>query len=553
MQIDIHYDPSNAIPPFRAKLGRITVLIGANGAGKSKLLNTVMDKCVSIVGGNKIMRLHPLGHLGDVGFEHPDLLSQTQKKLSEQVVSHTRAAANDARFYIKENQILSVLHAKDAKDERDELTAFHKHKKAPEENPAPPARVSNFELLCDIFNAIVDVKLTFDRDTQHFAVDTKRQPSHRYTIDKLSSGEKWIFRTLPALLQYQDEDMVVFVDEPETMLNEQLAVDFWTHIENIRPNWKFVYATHNVSFAARQSVENLFLLKSTFEEPQKISHVSELNSEDKRSLLGIGPRLAQTKNALFVEGKDASLDVPFYSALLNRQDILISSIGGSKDVIKATTQSGYWENLQLENLNIIGAIDRDFLKEEEKLPSHVVSMNLHDLEAHLCLPQLLSEIGAITGGETSVERYETLIFAHARSFQKETVFQHLDRLFPSSRTISVPKEMRNEADLNGISGLYIQQRKELVRSIEDEYSDSVISTKILEISSSIQTAIDGDIASDILVWFSGKRLIYSLCEVSQVRDPNQIVNLMKIHNLVEEIPELLALKGKLNVLFPNEE
>jgi ABC-type cobalamin/Fe3+-siderophores transport system ATPase subunit len=549
MEITIAHNPNLAIPPFAGTLRRVTAFLGANGAGKSKLLDAVMDAVLAQVGHQNIIRLMPIMDLGDQEFVNSVPVDHAEKQIADHIINTVRQPNNSYRFYIHENQILQALHAIDVEADRAERDAYHRHREDPQGVPYPGRLTSSFDEMCTIFNTVVDVRLSFNRRSGRFEARSTRYASGPYSIDRMSSGEKWIFRALPAFIKFKDRPMVVFVDEPETLLNEQLAVDFWTYIEEQRPNWTFVYATHNISFAGRQSINDLYLLRSPAQNPQRLGHISELTRDDRRALLGIAPRLALSRKALFVEGEDQSIDVPFYRTVLDHNDVLISSVGGSQSVKLATAQTGYWQQLKLEDLTVRGFVDRDFMVLANALPQHVASLALHDLEAYLCLPSLLSKIAAFTAGEKSEQVYADLVIAHCLAVKEATVYKHTDRLFLAADTISVPKSKRTSFSAGMISDSYIARRDELFSGATARYNDAYIRNKVTEVVGKIETALERKDVISLLSWFSGKGLIEKLCEKAMLRDKSHAILMMREHKLVEQVAELKALRAELQGLF----
>lgn len=544
MKITIPGAEAKALAPFDHELGRTTVFLGANGTGKTKLLNEIVTKVSAQVGQKNVLQLSPVGVVQNQKFSLSGPSDPSEQQLLQQHKSSFSGSVIK-KGVLNEAIVFNALNKLDFDRKSEEMKLYRLHRENPKENRLFPEAKSVFDEVCEFFNEIAEVRLKFDAENGTFSVSPQKFTAPDYQVSELSSGESWIFRILPTFIKFQEDPIVLFVDEPETALNEQLAVDFWTFLEDSRPNWRFVYATHNVNFAARDNVDDIFMTRSPAEEPVKISSVADLAPDEKRKLLGTGPRLSVAPKALFVEGKNSSVDVPFYQAILDDGQVLVSSIGSSNDVKKAVDQSGYWERLHVNTTDIVGCIDRDYNRivvESEK----IAMLDLHDAEAYLCLPGLLTKIASKTAGETNCDPYVERIVKHAEDHKLATIFRHLDKKFPiGNGFISVPKSERVVEDVAEIPLLYSAKRNGLLAQLASDVTDDVIGVKFREITRSIDAAIEEKDIVEILKWFSGKSLFNNLKDLAEIRSTNQAIKLIRQNHFVCEIAELAALRDKL--------
>jgi len=68
-----------------------------------------------------------------------------------------------------------------------------------------------------------------------------------YKLREMSDGERSILYLAARVLHARAG--FVLVDEPELHLHTRLAVEFWSEMERMRPECRFIYVTHDLSFA----------------------------------------------------------------------------------------------------------------------------------------------------------------------------------------------------------------------------------------------------------------------------------------------------------------
>ena len=204
-------------PNIDAKFGRITVIIGANGTGKSSLLNSLSADYTFMPDFNKIAR------------------HSRQPAKSLTVNSPTSMAGLLCRndFEARVHKVLFDLlkGLKDARAYANELESWDG-----QPGTKPTRGVREIEKLFSLFSGVFpSIRLRLkDVPPEPMQLVCNRNGSE-YDAHALSDGERETLFLLAALLFGSDPKSIFLVDEPELHLHASLADWLWTQIESDRP------------------------------------------------------------------------------------------------------------------------------------------------------------------------------------------------------------------------------------------------------------------------------------------------------------------------------
>ncbi len=81
-----------------------------------------------------------------------------------------------------------------------------------------------------------------------------------YQLRQMSDGERTILYMAARVLTA--EQSVILVDEPELHMHSRLSVQFWDEAEKLRPDCRFVYVTHDLSFALSRRKPTVLIARS---------------------------------------------------------------------------------------------------------------------------------------------------------------------------------------------------------------------------------------------------------------------------------------------------
>jgi AAA domain, putative AbiEii toxin, Type IV TA system len=320
--------PSHMIP---ARAGRITAVVGANGAGKSALGYWLQQN----VAGAPVKRL--IAHRR-LWFEHagPNITSadrvstkQNMAAWSNQPDSRWLDHANPQRAGVVLFDLLAKVNERNAR-----LAALHDGGASSEEverevEPSLLVRVNRI-----LSQAHLDVELVLTEQATFDTVSAER--GARYPISQMSDGEKSAL-LLAAEVIAGPERSVQIVDEPERHLHRAISAGLIEAIAAERPDCHFVILTHDLDLAASlpKSTTQLAVLSGcewSGDRPvgwdlHLVDEDTRLPESARRAILG------GRRKILFLEGEPHSLDLHLYALLFPGWTLMPT--GGCGQVIRA--------------------------------------------------------------------------------------------------------------------------------------------------------------------------------------------------------------------------
>lgn len=215
--------------------------------------------------------------------------------------------------------------------------------------------------------------------------------NNTYNVNAMSDGEKVsLYYILHVILA--SEDSYIIVDEPETFLNTSVANRLWNSLEEIRPDCKFIYLSHNIDFImSRKLAKLIWCVEYTYPNNWVLKDVEfQDNLLPKELIISL---LGAQKTILFCEGNVGEVsDYSFYSALFSDK-VFVYPVGGHREVIQyvrkfnSSLLNGYY--------SAVGIIDHDFLSEEtidDYLKDKIFTLPFNEIEMALLCDELLESI-----------------------------------------------------------------------------------------------------------------------------------------------------------------
>ena len=364
---------------FIAKIDSTTVIIGANGAGKTSLINELRK--------NSIDEMYVL--------PAQKLLYFVSNTFGRDSINKDQYIANLKNVETKYN----TIQIQTQKIEDDFSSAFTKlitlwvkdFAKVMTDNARGVGEVSIalLDRVEQIWNQIFP-EITFYPEPNDRVLEVIRN-GNKYSINGLSDGERCVLFYIGNVLLAPENSYIV-VDEPETFLNAAVYNELWDLLISERPDCQFIFASHNMDFVQSRTNATYIWCKK-FEAPYDFDY--EQLEEFQEFPLNLLAEVSGTrKPILFCEGTKNSIDYQIYSKLFS-EFCFVKPVQGHKQVIQHTKA---YNNLQLLHGNTAyGIIDNDWMNEssiqEQKeqnifvLPFNEVEMMLVD-EAVVksCLP-----------------------------------------------------------------------------------------------------------------------------------------------------------------------
>lgn len=334
---------------FIAKIDSTTVIIGANGAGKSSLINE-LRKNNSKINSNEMYVLPAQKLLYFVSNIH-DWNEITRDRyiqdLKEVDLKYNTIALQPFQIEKDFSNTFTKLITLLVKDIMAVATDNFRGKNE--------SSLSLWQKLEKIWNKIKP-EIKFDIDPKNTVVKVEKNGS-KYSINGLSDGERCILFYIGNVL-LAPENSYIIVDEPETFLNAAVYNELWDLLISERPDCQFIFASHNMDFVQSRTNATYIWCKN-FEAPYDLDYqVLEDSQEMPLSLLTevSGTR----KPILFCEGTKTSIDYQIYSKLFS-EFCFVKPVQGHKQVIQYT--KAYNKLEKTYGNKAYGIIDYDWMDE----------------------------------------------------------------------------------------------------------------------------------------------------------------------------------------------
>lgn len=334
------------------------IIIGANGAGKSRLAAWMDNQ-----NWKNVHRILAQKKLNFSDFIPLKSFEQSKNNIffgKDEVVNSADAKRiwkwnndlNKSVIKILEdyNDVLAMLFAK-ASNQNSEFVEKYKNI-SPNERQQTDPPVTVIDQLLEIWNRVFPHRQLEVKD----ATITTKFKNIKYKGNLMSDGER-VALYLIAQCLCLPSNLTIIIDEPETHLHRSIMNCLWNEIEKVRDDCFFIYLTHDTQFASQHSNSEKLWLKGY--DGNKWEYEFIKNSElPEELLLNI---LGNRRNVLFVEGTYGSLDNNLYNEIYS--DYYVIPCGSCREVIEKTKAFSSCNNLH--NLKIQGLIDRDYRSEHE--------------------------------------------------------------------------------------------------------------------------------------------------------------------------------------------
>ncbi len=550
--INIQANAVQGAPSLEATLGRVTVLLGANGAGKSKILTAIRNQPVAFqppvrsvvyVEGGRVVSLPSDLKINrntiDTHGTYDQALSQHKSKRQKGFAK----------------RIVDALFALERKSEQDKSTHSDaveawQNGGCPGASPrrAEPEVDQLFRLFHEIFPAI---ELSLDREKMLKA--TKR--GQTYPAPQMSDGERQVFGLLADIAMLAGRESLIVVDEPELNLNALLADDLWTTLETEFPDAVFVYGTHSLQFAMRPQVDRIVVLASDGAESVELNDVSQLDPSRLRAFLGAAPALLAASRAVGVEGTDKSFDKVFFRWIVGDDKVEVVPLGGSEEVRAATTGSGIWDRLA-KGVVIAGVVDRDFKSDEliQQLDGKAcVVLEHHEAESFLCAPDLLGDLalrlGTVENSPTR-EELETEILEWAEARKTEVAARRTFGRASLRLAVSLPRKTLAALDTpEDVKAVLKKETRNERAKIDKFLTERTVERRFDEELRRIQLAIQQRDFDAIRSLCPGKELLEALAPKVGCANAHAVALASKKHVDLTKYPSLIRLQQRLSAVL----
>jgi energy-coupling factor transporter ATP-binding protein EcfA2 len=358
------------------------VLIGSNGAGKTRLGNWIeqqhQGQTVHRISAQKALNIPDFAQLKNLEQAEKDLLiGNAAPNVRANQKSIYRWGSNPVTFLLNDyDKLLSLLFAKTA--ERDRLHS-RETKERREYIPVPDAPI---DIIVKIWSDIMPHRAISFNDGK---VMVRKEGEPEYHGKEMSDGERVALYLIGQCLCIPDNSIIV-IDEPEIHLHKALVDKLWNKVEELSQNKLLVYITHDLDFASSRTDAHKFWIKSY--NGNNLWEWDDVPLDENLPDGLILEILGNRRNIIFCEGENGSLDTTIYQ--LFYPDFHIIPRGGGDKVIEST--KALRNNERIHHLNAFGIIDSDYKEEEyiQVLQGHgVYAVSVAEIENLICVEPVL--------------------------------------------------------------------------------------------------------------------------------------------------------------------
>jgi hypothetical protein len=256
------------------------------------------------------------------------------------------------------------------------------------------------------------------RDWKPLVASTTSGSTIEYSGNQMSDGEKSALYLAAKVFNFAGG--VLVVDEPETHFHSLLAVRLWNALEHARPDVRFVYVTHDLTFALSRH-DPIFILASPTAGLRALALDDTLPADVTEALLGSASLSFYASRLVFCEGDVGSYDDQLYGAWFKGQDTVVRPVRGHQQVLRcveAVRTSGI-----ANSLDAIGIIDRDYYSSQffDALGKDVHPLRVHEVESLFALPGVVNAVAKHLGKEVDATSYANALRGTVNADQERAI------------------------------------------------------------------------------------------------------------------------------------
>lgn len=335
-----------------------TVIVGANGSGKSSLASTLKvsidERDGIVIPAQKLLIVPTFDNTPNYSNTSVEY-EQYQKSYSDGKTTYNASQTSDIpytdtqKYGAEYKYVLKTLLA-----ERGYIRNVFCNNYEKGEAITKEALNSKLDKAIEIWNDLIEHRIIICDESNNLII-TDKESNENYPAHKMSDGEKNILYLIGRILLASPNALII-IDEPEMYLHKSIVNKLWDKLELERKDCVFVYLTHDLDFASSRKANKYWI--KLFKYPNKWDILSIPENEIPESLLM--KLLGSRKKIMFCEGKSNSLDVKIFEILF--PNYTIAPVESCSAVINYVRS---FNKILNKNTDAVGIIDRDFRVDEQ--------------------------------------------------------------------------------------------------------------------------------------------------------------------------------------------
>mgnify|MGYP003301094068 CR=1 FL=1 len=409
------------------ELGKPVVLLGANGAGKTRFgvkVEELNDGRFNTWGGSTEFLVHRISAQKSLSISERIVISDNESSKRElyygnadsRASKHNYRHGNSPATHLLDDysKALSLLFSEANKELH---AANEKEKLAIKRGEArPDPAITVVDRATEIWNELLPHrKIDLSGNGVHVEYNAES-----YHGKEMSDGERVMLYMICQALVLQPNSLMI-VDEPELHIHKAIVDKLWTRLEIERPDCVFMYITHDLDFAlSRVSAKTLWIksYNGTSWEYEFIdaNDFSELPSNLLYEIIGTRQKI------LFVEGDRNSYDHQLYQEIYKDKGYHVIPCGGCHEVVRLVKSKNEYQ--QLGSIEVVGLIDRDFRTEHEIASLRddgIYFLDVAEVENLFIVPEVLDimeqQLGCNEGTAEVAKEFIVQLFSQIKESQ----------------------------------------------------------------------------------------------------------------------------------------